>query len=917
MAKQFTTKEAKQLLKAHKALSALLEDQIQYADKQKETAASVAANLVARNVFAQYVFKELSSGNINVSLPPDIQQLLRPLYRYTKSLPLSQVSRQLYHDTHDRIMMAMIELKPGTGNLQWLFTSGENRARAVNAYTYLSEAEKNSYAWQIQSVEKDIDTIAHQADALIFQDYEQNKTAYRSALYATSPSISGKNGGIREIELLCEKHQALIEQINAADEAIQRGRDSIKSAADRMVANEALKLLKGIPIEELGRERPGIRIKALKDHGYESVSDVYCATVYNLASVRGISEDMAYTLKRCANQFAEQAKEGAKIRLSVDDKDAIATKLVTAIFAYRSQAKARDALEEIKRSHQAPIQQGMIDLRSIGNGVDWIFTEEKEKRRILSSYQYLQKLLIGEYCKQINDLSYALTHPLLIDSSAAWDDFEHNSITYFNILEDIVPGILGNGDSLYGLPEELAREIQDECFFPDGLKCELRRYQEWGVKYILHQERVLLGDEMGLGKTIQAIATMVSLRNTGATHFLVVCPASVMPNWCKEIAGKSKLRVTKIHGQGRMNAFREWKRTGGAGVTTFETTGYLKMEDDERFNLMIVDEAHYIKNGEARRTVNVKRIGEHADRMLFMTGTALENKVDEMIALISILQPTVASQLHSIAFMSSAPQFREKIAPVYYRRKREDVLTELPELIENTEWCELSSEEERIYERTVLDKRYADIRRVSWNVDDLNKSSKAKRMREIIEEAEADGRKIIVFSFFLDTMRKIGAFLGNRCMAPINGSVTPQRRQEIIDEFDVAPAGSVLLAQIQSGGTGLNIQSASVVIICEPQLKPSIENQAISRAYRMGQARNVLVYRLLCEKTIDERIMDMLAQKQAVFDAFADKSAAAAATEREEVELDDKTMGELVKEEIERINAKRGIEPSPVHQQET
>lgn len=190
-------------------------------------------------------------------------------------------------------------------------------------------------------------------------------------------------------------------------------------------------------------------------------------------------------------------------------------------------------------------------------------------------------------------------------------------------------------------------------------------------------------------------------------------------------------------------------------------------------------------------------------------------------------------------------------------------------------------------------------------------------MREIIEEAEADGRKIIVFSFFLDTMRKIGAFLGNRCMAPINGSVTPQRRQEIIDEFDVAPAGSVLLAQIQSGGTGLNIQSASVVIICEPQLKPSIENQAISRAYRMGQARNVLVYRLLCEDTIDERIMDMLAQKQAVFDAFADKSAAAAATERKEVELDDKTMGELVKEEIERINAKRGIEPSHVHQQET
>ena len=95
--------------------------------------------------------------------------------------------------------------------------------------------------------------------------------------------------------------------------------------------------------------------------------------------------------------------------------------------------------------------------------------------------------------------------------------------------------MLGNQDSVYGLPEQLAREVQDECFFPDGLLCELRRYQEWGVKYILHQGKVLLGDEMGLGKTIQAIATMVSLKNTGATHFIVLCPASVIINWCREV----------------------------------------------------------------------------------------------------------------------------------------------------------------------------------------------------------------------------------------------------------------------------------------------------------------------------------------------------------------------------------------------
>lgn len=138
-------------------------------------------------------------------------------------------------------------------------------------------------------------------------------------------------------------------------------------------------------------------------------------------------------------------------------------------------------------------------------------------------------------------------------------------------------------------------------------------------------------------------------------------------------------------------------------------------------------------------------------------------------------------------------------------------------------------------------------------------------------------------------------------MNPINGSVSPQRRQEIIDDFDKAPAGAVLAAQIQSGGTGLNIQSASVIILCEPQLKPSIENQAISRAYRMGQTRNVLVYRLLCENSIDERIMDILKDKQEKFDAFADKSVAAA----ESIKMDDHTIGNIIAEEIERIKAEK------------
>ena len=116
------------------------------------------------------------------------------------------------------------------------------------------------------------------------------------------------------------------------------------------------------------------------------------------------------------------------------------------------------------------------------------------------------------------------------------------------------------------------------------------------------------------------------------------------------------------------------------------------------------------------------------------------------------------------------------------------------------------------------------------------------------------------------------------------------------------PAGSVLPAQIIAGGTGLNIQSASVVIICEPQLKPSIENQAISRAYRMGQTRDVLVYRLLATNTIDERIDNMLGEKQRIFNEFADRSVAA---EEAAEGIDEKTIGNMIQEEIDRINRRK------------
>jgi len=716
-----------------------------------------------------------------------------------------------------------------------------------------------------------------------------------------------KDFSSNEAKKVIERHSFLLSSLRNTIRLYEGMKEAVSKAADGYVAQESMTVLRGIPVSEINREKNGIRIKPLMDENFTTMADLYVASVANLAAVHGIGEETARTIKQLAGSYAEKTKKEIKIKLTADKKDKYSTELVRAISVYKNSFPHLQKCDELYWGHSATIKQAVADLKPATGGLKWIFASKAAKEKAARAYTYLKELLDGSYQTEVRSHVSSVKKFAQTDEKEAWSDFTANNVAFYNVLEEFRPGLLGTDDALFGLPEDLAREIQDECIFPNGLKCTLRRYQECGVKYILHQERVLLGDEMGLGKTVQAIAAMVSLKNTGATHFVVVCPASVVANWCREIAKHSLLRVTKVHGSGRKNALKAWIETGGVAVTTFDVASDFALESDFKFSLLIVDEAHYIKNPEAKRTMSTKELCGHAERLLFMTGTALENKVDEMVSLISILKPELAKQVSSVAFMSSAPQFRDKIAPVYYRRKREDVLTELPDLIDTKEWCSMTKEEERSYEHAVLKGRYADARRVSWDIGDLERSSKATRLKEIVEEAEEDGRKVIVFSFFLETIRKISRFLGQRCLEPIHGSVSPVRRQKIIDEFDKAPAGSVLLAQIQSGGTGLNIQSASVVVLCEPQLKPSIENQAISRAYRMGQARNVLVYRLLSEDSIDEKITELLEEKQAIFDAFADKSVSAEKT----LEIDGTSFGDIILEEIERIKRKNSDKGAP------
>ena len=702
----------------------------------------------------------------------------------------------------------------------------------------------------------------------------------------------------REGKRTADEYRDLFDSLKHAVKKGDEMEAEIRNAASDLKKEAVLQILREVDIDEIRANR--IRYKILREHGYRTIADLDGVKAQKIASINGIGEATAKIIHDQYEQIYSYTENLVRIRISSDNRTTQYTRLVKAIAAYLS---VRDPLAECRRLYKAgrkETEEALSDLSCTSNWFKWVFASEEKKKKAEKAYHSLKRVYDEPYVNLIIDNTSGVLNRNRITDAEAWNDFERRSILFFNILEDLSPGTLGMENPVYGLDEELAEAIRNEPVSTAGLKCELRKYQLWGVKYILHQRRVLLGDEMGLGKTVQAIAAMVSLHNAGEEHFMVVCPAGVLTNWCRELKEKSILPVYRAHGKVRDAVTEQWMEAGGVLVTTYETAGTLPISEELRIAMLTVDEAHYIKNPNANRTMKVRRLSEQAERLLFMTGTALENRVDEMIMLVRILNPEIASRLENIKYLSAAPAFRRQVAPVYFRRKREDVLAELPELIESREWCTLGEEEEAVYEDSIFHGTYADCRRVSWNVDDMRDSSKARRLLELAEEAEEDGRKLLVFSFFLDTISAVVEVCRDRCMMPLTGAIPSAKRQEIIDAFEQAPAGTILPAQIVSGGTGLNIQSASVVVICEPQLKPSVENQAISRAYRMGQTRNVLVFRLLCDDTIDERIMEMLEEKQMVFDAFADTSDAALKT----VEIDETTLGTILKEEAARIEAK-------------
>ncbi len=673
---------------------------------------------------------------------------------------------------------------------------------------------------------------------------------------------------IQDILTLIEQFDEALAEIASQPLKIQ---DAAAGAFKSLAEAELSRVLRGMDVETVNRDRLGIRVASLRSAGIENMEQLCALTLDQINAIKGIGDEAACLIYTLAGRIRQESAAGLKVRIGLDDRsEAASSLLLTARAAMQTAAASRDA-QTIWDEYHESVTAAYLDAKPAAGTLRWIILSGEKKKRAVDAALYLYDLLSGDYGGRVRAVMDAYDARELLDEDSVWEDFRKHSAAYyaeFDRLDRMVGTLVDNSYS--GLPEELVLKVEMQPLYVDGLHATLRSYQEFGTRYILRQGNVLLGDEMGLGKTVQAIAAMVSLKAMGAVHFMVVCPASVLVNWCREIRQFSDLAVTPIRG-GDQGAVRRWTQEGGVAVTSYESISRFVLPESFGFSMLVADEAHYAKNPAARRTQALLILRRKAERVLFMTGTPLENKVDEMCFLVSCLRSDIAGQIREMKYISSAPQFREKLAPVYLRRTRDDVLSELPELIEKEEWCEMGLTEWKAYTLSVASENFMAMRQVSWDVD-LEHSSKAKRLLELCIDAKEDGRKIIVFTYFRETIRAVQKLLGTRALEPITGSVSPVRRQEIVDAFTRAEDGKVLICQVQAGGTGLNIQAASVIIFCEPQIKPSIENQAISRAYRMGQLRSVMVHRLLCDNTVDERILELLREKQDIFDSFAEES---------------------------------------------
>jgi superfamily II DNA or RNA helicase len=657
--------------------------------------------------------------------------------------------------------------------------------------------------------------------------------------------------------------------------APERLQESIRTQVATLERRQVEARLAEMPIEELRKLAPGLRLGSLLDAGYDTVAQVADAPNRRLLALPGVGKRTAHDVKDAAKTAAGKLEAKARFRFDADRRDDAQTRLLATLTAERHARGAAEALREPLAEYARRLAADMPTAERAAGRWRMRFTGRRRTAATMDALAALEALLDEP---GTSDLERALADarrradPDAYGRDELWRALEAEPAYYGTAIANLTGADVADFAAAEDYVGEDLRESVDAVKLDVGLLTgRLRTYQLFGAKFAVHQGKAILGDEMGLGKTVQALAACAHLAADGGRHFLVVCPASVQANWLAEARRHTLLKAYSLHGANREDEGAKWLREGGLAVTTFDTLHRLQcLERDGLYlAMLVVDEAHFIKNPETRRSLAILGVREHARATLFLTGTPMEHRVEEFRNLVSYLEPDLAESIDARETIAGAEAFRRVVAPVYLRRNQEDVLNELPERIEVQDWVRLSDIDEERYRSEVRSRNLMGMRRAASAVTD---SGKLERLAELVEAAEEDGHKVVVFSYFLDVLESVQKQLGSLTTGAITGAVPSADRQDLVDRFTRADEPTVLLAQIEAGGVGLNIQAASVVIICEPQWRPSVEEQAIARAHRMGQARRVQVRRLLAKDCVDERICEVQENKLLLFEHFARRS---------------------------------------------
>lgn len=609
-----------------------------------------------------------------------------------------------------------------------------------------------------------------------------------------------------------------------------------------------------------------------------------------LARTRRARAELATALRqvRAAEQLLGEARDRARqahdaVEQQRDGQTPSASTNPTR--AERELITAVDDWLRLRKELQQPVSEAQRTLNAYAEALEAVKTRRSIARRLLARSTralFPEQVVPAETALSVltrvvdSHLSRRALEQLARrrpDPAAALARYRRNNAYFVAALEHLQqqididfqrPSITGH------LPLEVASRVEATPLLSGGFTSFLRRYQEFGARYAIAQKRIILGDEMGLGKTVQALAAICHVRSLGARNILVVAPNSVMVNWERETTVHTTLEPIVLHGPTREALVEDWRDSGRVGITTFGTFPKIAHLIDS-LDVLVVDEAHHVKNPDTQRATAIQQVAEVSDHVILMTGTPLENRLSEFQSLAVLAQPELRPSLDDVTVQRFPdPEIVATVlSPVYLRRTQSDVLDELPERIHTDEMVDLTDDDHRAYllaAPNLMSKRLA-----ATVGDEAHLSAKFERMSELVDDHRDAGHKIVVFSFFRKVVAEIADMLGTDLV--ITGDSSPTARQGVIDAFADAEPGAVLVAQVEAGGVGVNLQMAQAVIMMEPQFKPSTEWQAVARVHRMGQTRPVAVHRLIARGTVDEHLVNLIAAKEQEFFAYAHDSA--------------------------------------------